>query len=1037
MDSREMNRRNFLKNSALLGGSSVLAACSKRLESLTNPEYAGEEYQLDQPENIIYSTCLNCHVACPMKAKLYEGVLIKIDGNPYSPQNLLYHIPYETSPFDAAYIDGKICVKGQASIQTHYDPYRLRRVLKRSGPRGSNQWKSIPFSQFIKEVVEGGKLFADIGEEREIPGFKDVYKLKDPNLAKSMAKDVGKIKKKEMTVDEFKDKYGEHLGVLIDPDHPDLGPVNNQFVFCAGRIEHGRKELGKRWTFDSLGSVNFYEHTTICEQSHHIAYKEMTKSWKKGKWDGGRTHMKPDLLNADFVIFFGTGAFEANFGPPPMTEKVTKSLRERNFKMAVVDPRLSKTAAKATWWVPIKPGGDGDLALGMIRWIIENERYDKKFLENANKAAAKADDETCWSNASYLVEIEDDGPGGLLKIDSKPAVYSDGKFIPVDPNDDKTPVEGDLFVDTTYGEKRVKSALLLLRESAESKSIKEWADLSGVEPEIIEELSAEFTSHGKKAAAELYRGAVQHTNGYYNAQAIISLNFLIGNADWKGGLSKGGGHWHEFGGKEGNVYHFKKLHPNKLTKFGPPLTREKSRYEESTLFNGYPAKRPWYPFSDNIYQEIIPSAADAYPYPIKILYLHKGTPALATPTGERFIPILQDTEKIPLFISCDIVIGETSMYADYIIPDLTYLERWGTPHVTPDVNTITSKVRQPVVAPITEEVEVDGENMPISMEAFLIAVGKALGLSGIGKDGFGDGMDFHRPEDFFLKAIANLAYGDKKGEVVPDALDEEMELFGKARGHLPASVFSEEKWKRALRPEEWRKVVYVLNRGGRYESFRKAYKGKYMAHKNKNILHIYVERVATTKNSITGKRFSGIPIHEPIMDIKGNPVDDREYPFHLISFKEIFAGHSRTAGHYLSHLSLLPENKVMINRRDAEALGLKEDDRVWLTSKSNPKGVIDLGNGRVEKMVGRVGIIEGVRPGVVGLSWHYGQWNWYGAHPSIAIDGVKIDGDERRGKGICPNQLMRADEVLGNVCLTDPIGASASFFDTKVKLQKV
>jgi hypothetical protein len=55
----------------------------------------------------------------------------------------------------------------------------------------------------------------------------------------------------------------------------------------------------------------------------------------------------------------------------------------------------------------------------------------------------------------------------------------------------------------------------------------------------------------------------------------------------------------------------------------------------------------------------------------------------------------------------------------------------------------------------------------------------------------------------------------------------------------------------------------------------------------------------------------------------------------------------------------------------------------------------------------------------------------------IVIDGLKIDGDERRGKGICPNQLMRADEVLGNVCLTDPIGASASFFDTKVKLEKV
>lgn|GEM_PF-4177106 len=133
-------------------------------------------------------------------------------------------------------------------------------------------------------------------------------------------------------------------------------------------------------------------------------------------------------------------------------------------------------------------------------------------------------------------------------------------------------------------------------------------------------------------------------------------------------------------------------------------------------------------------------------------------------------------------------------------------------------------------------------------------------------------------------------------------------------------------------------MVYVLNRGGRYESFGKAHKGKYLGHKLKNIFHIYVERVSTTKNSITGKRFIGVPIHEPIMDIKGNPVDDKEYPFHLITFKEIFAGHSRTAEHYLSHLSLLPENKVLINSRNAQELGLKEDDRVWLTSKSNPKG---------------------------------------------------------------------------------------------------
>ncbi|MFQ6088396.1 MAG: hypothetical protein ACE5K0_05800 [Candidatus Methanofastidiosia archaeon] len=81
-------------------------------------------------------------------------------------------------------------------------------------------------------------------------------------------------------------------------------------------------------------------------------------------------------------------------------------------------------------------------------------------------------------------------------------------------------------------------------------------------------------------------------------------------------------------------------------------------------------------------------------------------------------------------------------------------------------------------------------------------------------------MDFSRPEDFYLKAICNIAFGDKN-DPVPDADSKEIELFLKARRHLPKSVFDEKKWKRALRGEEWEKVVYVLNRGGGCEEFKK------------------------------------------------------------------------------------------------------------------------------------------------------------------------------------------------------------------------
>ena len=36
-----------------------------------------------------------------------------------------------------------------------------------------------------------------------------------------------------MTVEEFKRKYRATLHTLIDPDHPDLGPKNNQFVYMG------------------------------------------------------------------------------------------------------------------------------------------------------------------------------------------------------------------------------------------------------------------------------------------------------------------------------------------------------------------------------------------------------------------------------------------------------------------------------------------------------------------------------------------------------------------------------------------------------------------------------------------------------------------------------------------------------------------------------------------------------------------------------------------------------------------------------------
>jgi anaerobic selenocysteine-containing dehydrogenase len=540
--------------------------------------------------------------------------------------------------------------------------------------------------------------------------------------------------------------------------------------------------------------------------------------------------------------------------------------------------------------------------------------------------------------------------------------------------------------------------------------------------------------------AELYRGPVQHTNGYYNAAAIIMLNVLVGSCGWTGGMGPGGSHLHEDGSKSGQPFNIVKgMHPGKLGSFGVTLTREGWKYEKSTLFkrDGYPAKRPWFPYTGAVYQEIIPSAASGYPYPIKALFLHKGTPGYAGPAGNPTLSAIADPNIIPLVIADDIVIGETSMYADYLFPDTAIWERWGTPHTTPAIQAYVSKFRQPIIEPLVEKVTVYGEEQPVSMEAVMLAIAEKLGLPGHGVNGFGDGMDFKTRQDYFLRMAANLAFGDKEdgSQNLPEADDEEMRIFRAARAHLSKTIFDEERYIKVVGGNSmWRRVVYLLNRGGTFEDFSKVYKGEKLAHPYKGLINVFVDNVAAGYHSFTGEHFYGLPTYEAIKDAAGKELvqDSGEYPFRLFTYKEIYGGQSRTVGNYWAQLGVAKENHVMMNKVDADDLGLEDGDLVKIISETNPEGVWDIPNQGKIPMAGKVKVIQGIRPGTVAASWSFGHWA-YGAS-DVVIDGNLIKGDARRATGLCVNAAMYEDPVLKNASLTDPIGGSASFYDTRVKV---
>lgn len=1039
-----VSRRRLLQAGVLTAGGALLGDLGY-LFAASSPagaaEHGGGAYPLDDPNNVIHTTCLQCNTQCTLKTKFQDGTLVKIDGNPYSPMNLLPSLGYGEGLTDAARVDGSICPKGQSGVQTLYDPYRLRKVLKRAGPRGSGKWQTIPFDQAVREIVEGGALFSGVGEDRQVTGLGDIVALRDADLAKDMAADVKAIRGGTMSVADFKAKHADHLDVLIDPDHPDLGPRNNQFVMLGGRISPDREKITQRFTFGSLGSVNWFGHTTICEQAHHVAFKYATAQWSPadGGWKQGTNHMKPDYTQSEFVIFWGTGFAEANFGPTPLAPRVSQALVDGKLKIAVIDPRLSKSAAKG-WWVPVRPGGDLGLAMGMIRWIIDNRRYDETFLRNANATAAAAAGEKSWTNSTWLV---DPATGRFLRADAAGLGTADqfvvlvgGVPTAVDPNDTTTAIVGDLDVDTSVAGIPVKSGFRLLRESAAEHDLAFYAADAGLDQQTVIDLATEFTAHGKRAAIDFYRGPIKLTYGYYSAQAIITLNYLVGNVDHQGGLVPGGGSWDGQGGKPGQPFPLDSMHPGALTKFGVKLSREASgNYETSTIFSGYPAKRPWFPLTDDVYQEVIPAAYAGYPYPIKALWLHYGTPALATPAGHLQIAMLRDTERLPLILATDVVIGETSMYADYLFPDFSYLERWSNAIGTsPAVLTKITKFRQPSATPLTDTVTIGGQEMALGMDTVLIALATEMGTSGFGQDGLGRGMSLDRPEDYYLRMVANIAWGDKDGEAVAAASADEMAVFRSARAHLPASVFDEARWA-AIAGEHWPRVVTVLNRGGRFETSTAAYEGQFVKHAWGKLLDLYCEPVATTRDSMTGERYSGVPVHEGLRSSDGNPVTFApQYDLDLFTYKEIWGGQSRTVGNYAAQLALMPENFVYLNAKTAEEMGLQDGTLVQVESPDF-SGSFDVGSGAPVGVRGRVKTVQGLRPGAVSISWHYGHWA-YGAR-DVTIDGAVIPGEPARGKGLVPNPVMSVDRHLKDVALTDPIAGDSAFTGTRVRLVKV
>ena len=93
---------------------------------------------------------------------------------------------------------------------------------------------------------------------------------------------------------------------------------------------------------------------------------------------GTRAMMDPEAaVNARFIVNWGSNTAVTNIH----FWKVEFEARKRGARIVTIDPHRSETAAKSDWWLPVRPGTDAALALGVMHVIFREGWQDQDYLD--------------------------------------------------------------------------------------------------------------------------------------------------------------------------------------------------------------------------------------------------------------------------------------------------------------------------------------------------------------------------------------------------------------------------------------------------------------------------------------------------------------------------------------------------------------------------------------------------------------------------------------------------------------------------------
>lgn len=123
--------------------------------------------------------------------------------------------------------------------------------------------------------------------------------------------------------------------------------------------------------FSAYGSPNFFKMPSQADSLRVAAFLTT----------GADSPFAFALEDAEYVISFGTNLFDGSAAPSRAFAALRNWSGNKSFKLVQVESRCSMTASKADQWVPVAPGSEAALAMGIAHLMVTGGNYDTDFVK--------------------------------------------------------------------------------------------------------------------------------------------------------------------------------------------------------------------------------------------------------------------------------------------------------------------------------------------------------------------------------------------------------------------------------------------------------------------------------------------------------------------------------------------------------------------------------------------------------------------------------------------------------------------------------